>query len=187
MEHVKSEDARLKTNPRHKARLLRKQAQAEEYFARKVRNTHFYSSNFSLKEAKEEGLDYDRLQALNWTAEEVAEWQAKEEERKARADQGFTDYNQLAFRKYNRLTSAINPEQIQSLQPDSEEAKANLAADVNKQLATRAKFSKRRHFSGDEDVTFINQRNYRFNQKIARAYDKYTKETKESLERGTAL
>jgi hypothetical protein len=36
LDQVKSEDARLKTNPRHKARLLRKQAQAEEYFAKKV-------------------------------------------------------------------------------------------------------------------------------------------------------
>ena len=71
--------------------------------------------------------------------------------------------------------------------PDSEEAKANLAADVQKQLAVRSKFSKRRHFTGDEEVTYINQRNYRFNQKIARAYDKYTQETKDALERGTAL
>lgn len=93
----------------------------------------------------------------------------------------------MAFKKYNRLAAAINPSQIESLVPDSDEAKANLAADIEKQLAVRAKFSKRRHFTGDEEVTYINQRNYRFNQKIARAYDKYTKETKESLERGTAL
>lgn len=124
---------------------------------------------------------------MNWTAEEVAEWQAKEEERKSRADKGFTDYNQLAFKKYNRMVASINPDVIKNYEPDSEEAKSNLAADIQKQIQVRSKFSKRRHFSGDEDVTYINQRNYKFNQKIARAYDKYTQETKDSLERGTAL
>lgn len=127
------------------------------------------------------------MKALNWTAEEVESWQAEEEERKSRADQGFTDYNQLAFRKYNRMVSSINPDIIKNFDPESEEAKANLSADVNKQILIRSKFSKRRHFSGDEDVTYINQRNQRFNQKISRAYDKYTQETKDSLERGTAL
>ena len=124
---------------------------------------------------------------MNWTAEEVSAWQAKEEERKSRADQGFTDYNQLAFKKYSRMVSSINPDVIKNLEPDSEEAKINLASDVHKQIQVRAQFSKRRHFSGDDDVTYINQRNYKFNQKIARAYDKYTQETKDSLERGTAL
>lgn len=127
------------------------------------------------------------MQSLNWTAEEVSAWQVKEEDRKSRADQGFTDYNQLAFRKYNRMVSSINPDIIKNLEPDSEEAKANLAADVQKQIHVRSQFSKRKHFSGDEEVTYINQRNYKFNQKISRAYDKYTQETKDSLERGTAL
>ena len=110
-----------------------------------------------------------------------------EDERRSRADVGFTDYNQLAFKKYNRLATAINPDVIKNLEPDSEEAKANLSTDIQKQIQVRSKFSKRRHFSGDEDVTYINQRNYKFNQKIARAYDKYTQETKDSLERGSAL
>lgn len=124
---------------------------------------------------------------MNWTAEEVSAWQAKEEERKSKSDQGFTDYNQLAFKKYNRIISSINPDVIKNLDPDSEEAKLNLSSDVQKQIQIRSQFSKRRHFSGDEEVTYINQRNYKFNQKIARAYDKYTQENKDSLERGTAL
>lgn len=124
---------------------------------------------------------------MNWTAEQVSAWQAKEEDRKSKANQGFTDYNQLAFKKYSRMVSSINPDIIKNLEPDSEEAKSNLSADVQKQILVRSQFSKRRHFSGDEDVTYINQRNYKFNQKIARAYDKYTQETKDSLERGTAL
>lgn len=85
------------------------------------------------------------------------------------------------------MISSINPDVIKNLDPDSEEAKSNLSSDVQKQIQIRSQFSKRRHFSGDEEVTYINQRNYKFNQKIARAYDKYTQETKDSLERGTAL
>lgn len=127
------------------------------------------------------------MQSLNWTAEEVSAWQNKEEEKISKKDQGFTDYNQLAFRKYNRMVSSINPDVIKNLEPDSEDAKANLSSDVQKQIQVRAQFSKRRHFSGDEEITYINQRNLKFNQKIARAYDKYTQETKDSLERGSAL
>lgn len=127
------------------------------------------------------------MQSLNWTAEEVSAWQNKEEVKISKKDQGFTDYNQLAFRKYNRMVSSINPDVIKNLEPDSEDAKANLSSDVQKQIQVRAQFSKRRHFSGDEEITYINQRNLKFNQKIARAYDKYTQETKDSLERGSAL
>lgn len=42
-------------------------------------------------------------------------------------------------------------------------------------------------YDPDEDVTFINDKNRHFNKKISRAYDKYTVDIKESLERGTNL
>lgn len=38
-----------------------------------------------------------------------------------------------------------------------------------------------------DDISWINEKNRVFNQKIARFYDKYTKEIRENLERGTAL
>jgi pre-mRNA-splicing factor SYF2 len=38
-----------------------------------------------------------------------------------------------------------------------------------------------------DDISWINEKNRKFNQKIARFYDKYTKEIRENLERGTAL
>jgi pre-mRNA-splicing factor SYF2 len=47
--------------------------------------------------------------------------------------------------------------------------------------------SRRRAYDPNEDVGYINDKNRDFNQKIGRAYDKYTTEIKESLERGTAL
>ena len=39
----------------------------------------------------------------------------------------------------------------------------------------------------DADVTYINDKNKQFNQKLARFYDKYTVEIRENFERGTAI
>jgi pre-mRNA-splicing factor SYF2 len=36
-------------------------------------------------------------------------------------------------------------------------------------------------------ITYVNERNKVFNEKIARAFDKYTTEIRANLERGTAL
>lgn len=51
----------------------------------------------------------------------------------------------------------------------------------------RGKSSKRRAPKEDEDITYINDRNQHYNRKIARAFDAYTKETRDAFERGTAL
>lgn len=39
----------------------------------------------------------------------------------------------------------------------------------------------------DADVTYINDKNKQFNKKLARFYDRYTTEIRESFERGTAI
>ena len=50
------------------------------------------------------------------------------------------------------------------------------------------KLKKRDRIEYDQtDVSYINQRNKRFNQKIARNFDKHTAEIRQNLERGTAL
>eukprot|EP01107_Rhizomastix_libera_P008068 TRINITY_DN2313_c0_g2_i1.p1 TRINITY_DN2313_c0_g2~~TRINITY_DN2313_c0_g2_i1.p1 ORF type:complete len:253 (+),score=74.24 TRINITY_DN2313_c0_g2_i1:295-1053(+) len=64
---------------------------------------------------------------------------------------------------------------------------------VDKLVATITKeqkkpFSRRRPVDEEgKDVTFINERNRKFNEKINRAYDQYTTEIKQNIERGTAL
>ena len=47
--------------------------------------------------------------------------------------------------------------------------------------------SRRRAFNEDEESYSINDRNRVFNKKISRAFDKYTMEIKQNIERGTAL
>ena len=55
------------------------------------------------------------------------------------------------------------------------------------QQEERSKFSRRRTEHEGADIDYINDRNKHFNKKIKRAYDKYTVEIRQNLERGTAL
>ncbi|CCJ29980.1 unnamed protein product [Pneumocystis jirovecii] len=68
----------------------------------------------------------------------------------------------------------------------SKKAIDRLVDDLNKQEEMRKK-SRRRFDPDNEDVSYINERNANFNRKISRFYDKYTREIRESLERGTAV
>ncbi|KAF7590436.1 hypothetical protein BBP40_002840 [Aspergillus hancockii] len=63
-----------------------------------------------------------------------------------------------------------------------------LVADMRK--AEDARLKKRRERRGgddDADVTYINEKNKQFNQKLARFYNKYTTEIRDSFERGTMI
>ncbi len=53
--------------------------------------------------------------------------------------------------------------------------------------AAKSKFSRRRANLEAADIDYINDRNKHFNKKIGRAFDKYTVEIRQNLERGTAL
>ena len=67
-----------------------------------------------------------------------------------------------------------------------------LVNDLRKAEETRLKKRKDRGRANDEadmagDVTFINDKNKVFNQKLRRFYDKYTRDIRESFDRGTAI
>lgn len=72
----------------------------------------------------------------------------------------------------DRVVSKINKECVFYVPPNS--SMAGTGRKRNKQEV-------------DTDVTYINKRNKVFNKKVARYFDKYTKEIKDNLERGTAL
>jgi len=69
----------------------------------------------------------------------------------------------------------------------SEEKLDKLVEDMDKNAQKRFKFSRRRAHVADKTVDYINDRNQKFNSKVARAFDKYTVEIKNNLERGTAI
>ena len=63
-----------------------------------------------------------------------------------------------------------------------------LVNDLKKAEETRLKKRKDRNRNDDDgDVTFINDKNKQFNQKLARFYNKYTAEIRDSFERGTMI
>ncbi|OJJ44125.1 hypothetical protein ASPZODRAFT_27915 [Penicilliopsis zonata CBS 506.65] len=62
-----------------------------------------------------------------------------------------------------------------------------LVADLRKAEEVRLKKRKDRRGEEDADVTYINEKNKQFNQKLARFYNKYTTEIRDSFERGTMI
>ncbi|KAJ5090300.1 Pre-mRNA-splicing factor syf2 [Penicillium argentinense] len=67
------------------------------------------------------------------------------------------------------------------------EALDRLVADLQKAEDVRLKKRKQRRGDDDGDVTYINEKNKQFNQKLSRFYDKYTGEIRDSFERGTMM
>ncbi|KAJ3085894.1 pre-mRNA-splicing factor syf2 [Quaeritorhiza haematococci] len=194
---VYAEHQHKKSNKKEIVRVDKKREQAEALLKEEL--------------AAEAGLDLERVRALGYTAEDVERWEEKQREKAERANVGFTDYAQAAAKKYFRLTKELKPNMNEYLEqkhssdssdfyrdadslayaaPDdvpSRPAVDRMVKDLEKQLEQRAKYSKRRPHDEEDDVTYINERNMRFNKKIARAYDRYTAEIKASFERGTAL
>lgn len=70
----------------------------------------------------------------------------------------------------------------------SKEAVDRLVNDLDKSEAARMKARAARGMKEDDgDVTYINQKNKQFNEKLARFYNRYTTEIRENFERGTAI
>lgn len=69
----------------------------------------------------------------------------------------------------------------------SSEALERVKEEIVKQDRRRAKFTKRKAVNEDDDITYINERNRRFNEQVSKAFDKYTEEIRDNFERGTAL
>ncbi|KAJ9625672.1 Pre-mRNA-splicing factor SYF2 [Taxawa tesnikishii (nom. ined.)] len=69
----------------------------------------------------------------------------------------------------------------------SKEAIDRLVGEIQKAEEVRLKNRRNRKDQDDGDVTYINDKNKQFNQKLARFYNKYTADIRESFERGTAI
>ena len=191
LEEVKEEDRRNHETPKDIAAEQKRRREAEKLLV--------------IEEAKQRGDDYQRLQNLNYSLEECEQWEEQKEKKAQKRDQGFADYRQATIRKYERLTDSLKVDEQQQQQqnrktqlvkeldihslafPRDDEARVHaLVTDLNIQEHKRKSYSRRRAFDTD-DIDYINERNRRFNQKIARAFDAYTSDIKDNLERGTAL
>ena len=76
---------------------------------------------------------------------------------------------------------------VHGVHEDSKDAIDKMAQDVEAQIAKREKYSRRRMHDDDADIDYINERNKKFNKKLERFYNEYTKDIKDNLERGTAV
>lgn len=172
------------------AQLSRKRAQAAE--------------KLDQLDIDEQGQDYARRRAWDWTIEESERWdQKKSEKRKARQESGFTDYAQSAVKSYEGKMRKFTPnlesyekskklgitggDVIQNQAKPPAAAVDRLVADIAKQNTVRRKEKRERVDEEEIDVTYINERNKRFNDKLDRYFSPYTRELSENLERGTAL
>uniref|UniRef100_A0A0A9YLK1 Pre-mRNA-splicing factor SYF2 n=1 Tax=Lygus hesperus TaxID=30085 RepID=A0A0A9YLK1_LYGHE len=174
--------------------------------AKKRRAEWILNEEAQKESASAAGEDYDRVKLLNVNAldAERLEWKKK----KKNPDQGFADYEQATVRQYNRLVKNIKPDMrayqdqrdnlgdafygtpntiLHGLHKDSKEGIDRMVTDLEKQVAKREKYSRRRTHNDDADIDYINDRNMKFNKKLERFYGQYTTEIKQNLERGTAV
>ncbi|KAF1835494.1 SYF2-domain-containing protein [Decorospora gaudefroyi] len=88
-----------------------------------------------------------------------------------------------------RINTPVDEEYAHDHKP-SKEAVDRLVEDLEKADRARLKARAARGIRDEQDVgdvTYINQKNKQFNDKLARFYNRYTTEIRDSFERGTAI
>ncbi|VDD94833.1 unnamed protein product [Enterobius vermicularis] len=159
-ESVVEEDRRLKLPQNYEVKRKRQEWELEELEAR--------------KKAEEAGEDYERLKALE-TQADIADRKEYIKRKKKNPDKGFSDYEAMTLRQYERLSGNIKPDM---------KSYEEMRQVVQKK---REQYHRRRMFDPDAPIDYINERNRKFNQKLDRFYSKYTEDLKGDLERGTAI
>ncbi|KAK7730863.1 Pre-mRNA-splicing factor SYF2 [Cytospora paraplurivora] len=199
------------------------------------------ASNKLLKaDIEDEGGDFERKRAWDWTVDESEKWDRRVAKKdRHRDDIAFADYRREANKVYKRqLKNLGDPdleryerEKLKAIEaaaargtleivetedgemiavdkdgtfygggggdvissfadnkPDKR-AVDRLVGEMKKAEEVAAKKRRERLAkNGDDgDVTYINDKNKQFNQKLARFYNKYTAEIRESFERGTMI
>ena len=83
-------------------------------------------------------------------------------------------------------TETYNPVMAATNDKSEAEGARRLANEMKRRIEKKQNKRKKMEFESS-DVSYINQRNKRFNEKISRNFDKHTAEIRQNLERGTAL
>ncbi|KAL0587112.1 hypothetical protein ABG067_003170 [Albugo candida] len=122
----------------------------------------------------QEGLD-----RMSKELEERMKTRKKFSRRRQHYEGEDVDYINDQNRLFNRKASKAFDKYTEGLDRMSKE--------LEERMKTRKKFSRRRQHYEGEDVDYINDQNRLFNRKASKAFDKYTVEIRQNLERGTAL
>ncbi|PLW06825.1 hypothetical protein PCASD_23859 [Puccinia coronata f. sp. avenae] len=163
-------------------------------------------------EAAEAGEDLERKRAWQYSIEDNERWDKKLKQKASRGNHELTDYDDYARRKYKKDIDSLKPDlpslahhparssnerlpktSIRNMDSlvyadhrPTEEAVDRVVGKLNLDIDKRSKRSRVRK-EEDGEITYINDKNKAFNQKIGRFYNKYTEEIRENIERGTAL
>lgn len=144
-------------------------------------------------ELKARGLE-SRAYMLE-TADLAARRQAKAEEKSKRKEAfGWDVFNADSLHKaYEKRLAKLPTGDNEHMDPltygttPADRGVDNMVKELHERYADNAKFSRRRPEVPGADVDYINERNKHFNKKIKRAFDKYTVEIRQNLERGSAI
>jgi pre-mRNA-splicing factor SYF2 len=179
---------------------------------KKQRLEYYEKLDNDRREAEEKGIDTEKQRLYNTTAEEAEEKLKKESKKKQRRQDTFgweKFTNDAQYNAYNKRQRENNFS-VEAYEKQKAEAGENFYRDANHLgyaqggtvpkekvgdmvnelhvlMKRRQSYSRRRTYLEDADVDFINERNRKFNKKLGRAYDAYTVEIKQNLERGTAV
>lgn len=129
------------------------------------------------------------------TAETAARRQAKLEEKNKRKEAfGWDVFNaDSMYKAYEKRLAKLPTGDNDHVDPleygttPKDRGMDKMVAELHERYADNAKFSRRRAEVPGADVDYINERNKHFNKKIKRAFDKYTVELRQNLERGSAV
>jgi hypothetical protein len=128
-------------------------------------------------DAKDTGIDVERMKGVSYSLKNVDDWQSRKVETSVETKLDI-DFGLRAWNSYRSSISYLNSMNGGAKGKDRVLALANVVD------SKRNKNSKRRRFDPEQDYTFINVRNQKFNQKLERAYELYTTNIRESLEQG---
>lgn len=234
------EERRAKASEKAEKRVKELETRKKRYeeIRRREKLSDGLDPNLDQEEISDEKFtDYERLENLLKTAEQIEYEKRKDEEKSKKRNTEFVDYADANLKKHEKLvrknlegvngakyskqnltkeqeialefkksnqTKPTNSVDLFSINvPDDDpDAIVRMSEDIKSQHLTRSKHSRKRRAdesiitgttgvqgsSGSGDgVGYINEKNRKFNKKVGRAYDKYTEEIRESLERGTAL
>jgi pre-mRNA-splicing factor SYF2 len=204
---VFAEHRRKAQDPRESAKLERKRLEAEKLVAEKdaqasgkdlerIRNLKYTAEDVEVwdrkvqeKKKASQDLDYGEMAARKYNKlidkmkPDLTEYHKEKEHVEAQG----RDYYDSADTLNRSVSAKPNAAVIDRVVDSVNEQYVISFARLTIRISSRENYSRRRKHKDDEDVTYINDRNMRFNKKLSRAYDKHTQSIKDDLERGTAL
>jgi pre-mRNA-splicing factor SYF2 len=149
------------------------------------------------------GLDADQYHMLTTAARAEREEGAAERKRQKKGAFGWEAFNADTLLKGHEKRAAAAMKKKQrasrgsskgsssdggpSLLADAPSSSAidSMVSELDDREKLRSKWSRRREVYGDEHMNHINEYNRNYNRSINRAYDKYTVDIRQALERGT--